>query len=231
MLADLWKTALTALLSIAALFLTAKLSGHRLISEMDFFSYLMSITVGSVAAELATELESPWKPLVAMAVYTAVTVGSGLLTAKLPRSRRFVNGSPTILLHRGRLYRDNLKRARLDLSDFLMMCRQAGYFDLSTVQTAVFEFNGRISFLPAAANRPAQPADLGIVPTEARFSTEIIMDGRILDGNLKRLGFDRRWLDKRLAEQGFSSPKRVFLGLWDGAGNCTLYTDSDPAEG
>jgi uncharacterized membrane protein YcaP (DUF421 family) len=53
---------LTSLGSFGALFLIAKLIGHKQIAQLDFFDYITGITVGSIAAEMATELEEPWKP-------------------------------------------------------------------------------------------------------------------------------------------------------------------------
>lgn len=55
---------LSALGSFGVLFLVAKFIGHKQISQLDFFDYITGITIGSIAAEMATELEEPWKPLI-----------------------------------------------------------------------------------------------------------------------------------------------------------------------
>ena len=65
---------LTSFGSFGALFLIAKLIGHKQIAQLDFFDYITGITIGSIAAEMATELEEPWKPLIAMLIYGGVTV-------------------------------------------------------------------------------------------------------------------------------------------------------------
>lgn len=214
---------LTAALSAAALFVIAKAEGHKQVAQLDFFDYITGITIGSVAAELATELETPWKPLIAMLVYGAVAVGSSFLTRKLPKSRKYINGTPTIILDRGKLYRENLKKAKLDLSEFMMMCRQAGYFNLDDIQTAVYEYNGRLSVLPVSTRRPANPADMGLAPPQETICTEVIMDGRIMDENLKRMGLDLKWLQKRLAEQGYHGADEVFLGVCGADHALTLF--------
>lgn len=216
-------TALTALFSALALFVIAKLIGHRQVSQLDIFDYVNGITIGSIAAELATELETPERPLIALVVYGLLAWLLNLLCSKAPRARKFVNGSPTIIFHEGRLYRDNLKKSKLDLSEFLLMCRQAGYFDLSSIQTAVFEYNGVMTFLPRSGSRPVTPDDMQLQPERAEFFTELIMDGRILDSNLKRRGLDSKWLEKQLRAQGFSSAREVFLGLCDSQNDLSLY--------
>ena len=70
---EIFKVVLTSVLSAVSLFIIAKFIGHKQMSQLDFFDYITGITIGSIAAELATELESPWKPLVAMVVYGMVS--------------------------------------------------------------------------------------------------------------------------------------------------------------
>ena len=139
---------LTTVGSFAILFLVAKFIGHKQIAQLDFFDYITGITIGSIAAEMATELEEPWKPLLAMVIYGGITLSLSLISSRFPRSRKYLNGTPTILLDHGKLYYENMKKARLDLSEFLVLCRQQGYFDLTTIQTAIFEYNGKLTILP-----------------------------------------------------------------------------------
>lgn len=115
----------------------------------------------------------------------------------------------------GKLYRENLKKARLDLSEFMVMCRQQGYFDLTSIQTAVFEYNGKLTILPVSTQRPTTPKDMDLVPEQELLFTELIMDGRILEDNLKHMGLGMAWLDKQLEQCHIHSPKDVFLAACD----------------
>ncbi len=206
---------LTALGSFGALFFIAKLAGHKQIAQLDFFDYITGISIGSIAAEMATELEEPWKPLTAMVIYGGVTLLLSIVTNKFPRSRKYISGTPTILMDHGKLYYENLKKAKLDLSEFMVMCRQQGYFDLTNIQTAVFEYNGKLTILPVSSQRPATPKDMNLAPEQELLFTELIMDGRILEDNLKRMGLDLTWLNKQLEQRHIHSPKEVFLALCD----------------
>ena len=220
---ELVKVLLTSLLSVASLFLIAKVMGHKQMSQLDFFDYITGITIGSIAAELATELEVPLKPLVAMAVYGIAALVLTWITTKFPKSRKFINGTPTIVMHNGKIYRENLKKAKLDLSEFMVMCRQEGYFDLNDIQTAVFEFNGRLTVLPVNTKRPVTPEDLQLTPEPSSIQTEVIMDGRVMGENLQRLGLDERWLQKQLTSQGLKSPKEIFLAVCDDRHQLTVF--------
>ncbi len=220
------KVVISAVASAAALFVIAKFLGHKQMSQLDFFDYITGITIGSIAAELATELEKPWKPLIAMAVYGTITFGLGILTSKFPRTRKFINGTPTIIMNDGKIYRKNMKKAKLDLSEFMVMCRQEGYFDLNDIKTAIFEYNGRLTVLPKAAKRPLNPTDMNMVPTPEYIGTEVIMEGRILEGNLKCRGLDLKWLQNELKVQGYGKAKNISLAICDNDNMLSIFEEA-----
>ena len=105
-----------------------------------------------------------------------------------------------------------------DLSEFLTLCRAGGWFDLSQLETVVFEHNGNLSFLPREAYRAAQPTDLSLSPKQSVLMTPVIMDGEVLPENLRSVGKDEVWLTRKLREQGYSAFGEVFLALCDGSG-------------
>ena len=216
-------TVLTTLLSLLALFLLTKLMGTKQVSQMTMFDYITGITIGSAAAELATELEEPLKPLTAIIVYGLAAVAISLLTNKSLKARALFNGKPLILLEDGVIYRENLKKAKLDLSEFLTYCRIGGWFDLSQLQTAVFEHNGTVSFLPKEADRPATPADLNKNPSQSQVQTPLIMDGKLLSGNLRQAGKEDEWVRRCLLRQGYRNEGEVFLALWGGGEDLTVF--------
>lgn len=211
---DIIKVILTALLSVAALFIITKIMGHKQVAQLDFFDYVSGITIGSIGAELATELEAPERPLIALAIYGLASTILNLLAHKIPRTRKYINGTPTILMNGGKLYRKNLRQAKLDLSEFMLLCREQGYFDLEEIQTAIFEHNGKLSILPKAENRPATPEDLKIEAKATHIGVEVIMDGRVMGENLSRIGRDANWLTKQLKAQGHGDAKEILLGIY-----------------
>ena len=71
---EIIKVILTALLSISSLFIITKIMGHKQVAQLDFFDYISGITIGSIGAELATELEEPYKPLIALCVWGGVSL-------------------------------------------------------------------------------------------------------------------------------------------------------------
>lgn len=230
MFADLCKVVLVSLGSILALFLMTKLMGNKQMSELSMFDYIVGITIGSIAAEMATALESDWaKPLTALVVYGVVATFISLLSSHSIRARRFIGGRAIVLFEKGRLYRKNFARARLDVNEFLMQCRVNGYFDLSEIELAMLEPNGHISILPKAAHKPLTPQDMKIVPGQSCAPVCVIVDGKILPENLKASGKDARWLESQARLLGAKRIGEIFLATVDDSNRLTVYLKNELA--
>lgn len=214
--------------SLVILFILTKLMGNREMSQLTMFDYIVGITIGSIAAEMSTSLENNFmEPVVAMVVYGLVTVFISYITCKSLSLRRFFTGRARILLDNGKLYRKNFKSAKIDLNDFLMECRINGYFNLSDIQTAILEPNGRVSFLPKSLKRPATPEDLNLSPNTENIVINVILDGVLLKENLSKTGNNINWLENNLKEQGINDLKKVFLATCDNQNNLSVYVKLD----
>ena len=206
---------LTSLFSIVALFLITKLLGYRQMNQLSMFDYINGITIGSIAAELAASWgEEFWKWTIALVIYGLATLLLSLATDRSIKARRFIAGKPIPLYENGQLLDKNFRRAKLDLNEFLMQCRLAGYFDLSQLEAVLFESNGMLSILPASPYRPATPFDLNRAVDRSNILVDVILDGKVMEENLAVTGKDRPWLEQVLAAQG-CQVEDVFLALYD----------------
>ncbi|MBQ3543590.1 MAG: DUF421 domain-containing protein [Lachnospiraceae bacterium] len=211
------------LVSIIVLFLLAKWIGCRQISQMSIFDYINGITIGSIAAEVAMTKDNVIEPLIAMTMYAAATVLLSFISEKSMKLRRVIIGRPYVLYHNDRFYYENMKKNKIDLHEFLMAARSDGYFDLSEIQDAVLECNGKISFLPKSENRPVTPKDLKLQPEKSYVFSNVIMEGKIMPDNLRHIGRDEKWLSKQMDIHAVKDIKNVFLAICDGNNNCFFF--------
>lgn len=212
---DYLKIAMTSVSSLIILFILTKLSGNKHISQLTMFDYIVSITLGSIAAEMATDLETPEHSVIAMAIYVFFSVIISYLNDKSIKLRRFFFGHSIILMQNGKILKSNLNKAHIDLNEFLMQARTNGYFDISAINYAILEPSGKISFMPLPSNRPATPNDLKIVTESEEINLNVIMDGVVLNRNLKDCGKDINWLKNELKTQGIKNIKNVLLATLD----------------
>ena len=209
--------------SILVLFLLAKLMGNKQVSQMNLFDYVVGITIGSIAGEMAFSAELPVRHLTALLVYGLVSAAISVYTSKSLRGRSLITGKPLVLLEDGVIYRENLKKARLDLNEFLTYCRIGGWFDLNQLHAAVLEHNGVVSFLPKETDRPATPVDLDLSPKQSRVQVPFVMDGQLLRENVEKAGKAESWVQHKLTDQGYQDESKVLLALWDGEEKLTVF--------
>lgn len=219
---------ITALGAVVTLFILSKLMGNREMSQLTVFDYINSITIGSIAAEMATcEFTDLSKPFTAMIVFALFNILLSLLTNKSIKLRRLVTGKPNILYDNGQLYYKIFTKAKMDLGEFLVQCRVNGYFDLSDIQTAILEPNGKISFLPVSNKRPVTGEDLNISPAQNYLVANVIIDGKIMSQNLKYISKNEQWLTKQLHIHNISDISEVFLATCDRNSKLCIYKKSN----
>ena len=208
--------ALQTLGSFVVLFILAKISGYRQISQMSMFDYVNGITIGSIAAEMATGLDAHWSyPLTSMVVFGLLTLAVSCMTDHSLKFRRFMIGEPIILLHKGKLYKQNLKKAHINIDELLESCRINGHFSLNKLQTILMESNGKFSFIPAAGQKPVTASDMNLPAEADSLSAVLITDGLLLTRNLKALGRDENWVHKKLQQSNCKNISSVFLAVFE----------------
>ena len=215
-----------SVVSLAVLFILTRLGGKRQIAQMNLFDYVNSITIGSIAAEMATNLEQWYRPLTAMIVYGIAAFAVHYGTCKNRNVRReafqvyhgefqrYINTFAA--LYAGQV---KLDRAKIDLNEFLAQARVAGYFDLNEVQCAMLETSGQISFLPKSFNRPVTPQDLAIQTDPASKWYDLVLDGKLIEENLHTSGKDRTWLNTQLSRAGIGQLSETFYAACDNQDN------------
>lgn len=217
--------------SIIAIFILTKLMGYREMSQMSMFDYIIGITIGSIAAEMATSLENNFvQPLTAMIVYALTALLLSWLSMKSVKARKVIEGTPLVLLKNGELYRDNLKKAKIDVTEFLMQCRVNGYFDVSKLETAILEGNGKISFLPKVSDRSVTPSDMQLSPQQDYLVANVILDGKVMRKNLEHTGNDEKWLQNQIKGQGAKKIEDVLLATCDASNQVTVFLKENKKE-
>jgi uncharacterized membrane protein YcaP (DUF421 family) len=213
---DYVKIAFAALGTMVALFAFTKIMGNREMAQLNMFDYVSSVTIGSIAGEMAVlSTDSFFKPFLAMVIFSVFSMGISYATCKSIKLRRFIEGHALLLYQNGQIYEKNLLKAKLDVDELLASCRLGGYYNLEDVHTVYLESNGMISILPKAISRPISPSDLDLCPKQSQPLANVIIDGEIFYDNLKSTGKDEQWLKKQLELHGVDDWKELILVTYD----------------
>ena len=213
---EIGRVLISSLISLGSLFILTKLMGNREMAQLSMFDYISSIAIGSIAGEMAAmSTDNLIEPLLSMTFLSLFTVTINFLTCKSIILRRFFQGQALLLYQKGQIYEKNLLYAKLDIGELLAECRIMGYYDLEEIHTIYLESNGKISILPIASTRPVIPEDLNINPVQNTPMANVIIDGRIMKGNLQSTGKNETWLIKQLRQKNIIDINEVMLATFD----------------
>ena len=213
-----------SVVSLVVLFFITELMGKKQISQLNLFDYIIGISIGSIAASLSVDDSINYiDGTLAIIVYGSFATLVSFLTAKSIVLRRFLIGTPLILMNQGKIMYDSLKKGKIDINDFLQIARENGYYDISEINCSILEPSGKISFLPKSKYLPATPNDHKIKVVENGLVSNLIIDGNIMEENVKNIGKDKQWLVTRLEKMGYLDISNILLVGCDKKEQFTVY--------
>ncbi len=199
------------------LFVISKLLGKKQIAQLEFIDYAVGISLGSIAAEMATNTETPFYYfLIAMTIFFALAFVVAIVGRKCTFLKRVLKGKPATLIYDGKIDYKQLKKSNIDVNDLLSMLREKGYFDISDVAYAVFEPSGELSVMPTGAQKPLVMQDFDKEKIEkAELANVLIADGAVSHSGLSEIDKDEAWLFNRLRIGDKSDLDNIILAVYD----------------
>ena len=216
------------LTSIFFLFLLSKLMGRKQVSQLNLFDYIIGISIGSIAAEMTLNNEIDFiEGVFAIFIYAFVAYLITQLTSKSIVARRLITGAPCILIENGQFSYQAIKKSKLDISDILQEARINGCFDISQIEYALMEPNGKISFLVKSKYQQPTRKDLKLPTSYEGLCANVIMDGKILKENLSYINKDEKWLNTRLKKEYGKDLSNLLLVTVDAKEQLKIYEKNE----
>ena len=204
------------ILVLIILFFITKMMGKKQISELNFFDYVVGITIGSIAADISLDIEKNMiAGIAALFIYGFISYIISFVSIKSILARRFFIGVPTVLVEKGKIIESGLKKSKIDVNDLLMEARENGYFNLDEIDYALMEVNGNISFLPKEKEKPVTKKDMKIKCSNEGLTVNAIIDSKYMVNNMKAINKDKEWLDHELKVNGYDNYDNILLATID----------------
>ena len=86
-----------------------------------------------------------------------------------------------------------------------------------------FLFSGDLSILPKAEYKPLTPKDMKINVDKSSLCANVIIDGKIMDNNLKMIGKSSKWLFKQLKQKKYNDISQLLLVTIDNQKKINIY--------
>jgi uncharacterized membrane protein YcaP (DUF421 family) len=219
------------LIAVGILFLVTVIIGKKLISQLNFFDFIVGITIGSIAAALSVDKTITYPHgVISLLIWGLVPLIVARIALANIRARRRLDGVPTLLIQNGKILEENLKKEKYHVNDLLEELRLKGVFNVADLDFAILETSGQISVQLRPEKQPITVSDLNLSPTQQGVCANLIIDGQILYQHLKLVNRNEAWLREELKKRNIKDVAQVLLASMDGNGNLYIDMKDDQVE-
>lgn len=209
----------TTVFSFLAILLSTKFLGKEQIAELTMYDYVNGIVMGDIAGTIATDPpDQAFAHAIDLLVYVLLTFGVAFVAMKSRWARRFLEGTPTVVIANGQIIESNLKRSRYNIDNLKAKLRAKEVFSFSDVQYAILENDGTVSVIRMDAAEKPTKQDLHVPTVTLRLPVDLVTEGKVREENLQNIGHDEEWLREQLRAYGLASAEETFYAGMDTKG-------------
>lgn len=199
---------------------TLRIMGKREIGKLSLFDFVVAIMIAEVAV---FSIEDPNLPLIKgilpIFVLMLTQMVFSYLSLKSKKLRDLIDGRSAILIENGKIKDKEMARNRYNMDDLLIQLREKNIANLADVEFAILEPSGKLSVIKKPDKQPVTREDLGIKPPANGIPTPVIIDGRVIEENLQKVGKSKLWLKQQLKKFGTTDFHKVIFCSVDQHGN------------
>lgn len=207
-----------AILLYILVLIVMRLMGKREIGQLQPFELAISIMIADLASIPMTDTGVPITngiiPILGLLVMHLII---SIINMKSIYAREIICGKPRILVYRGKINEQALKKERFTINELEERLRGNNIFNLGDVEYAILETSGQVTVIQKPEKRNTIPEDFNIVPEYEGIPYDLVVDGKIMHKNLKALGRNEEWLKKQV-EKFKIEPEQALVVTIDGKG-------------
>lgn len=199
---------------ILALFILTKILGKTQISQLTAFDFIAAIVLGELVGNALFDEKAGILDIgFVIVLWGVILYAIEMITQKFKRSRFILEGKPSLIIHKGNLIYEEMRKNKIDINEILQLLRMKDVFALQEVEYAVLETNGELSVLKKAAYQTPNKKELNVAPTEPQIAFPVITDGEMVKDNMAEVNITEQWLLDEIARQAYDL-QQVFYAEW-----------------
>ena len=175
-----------------------RLMGKREIGQMQPFELVIAIMIADLASvpmsDIGIPITSGIIPILALLVFQLLI---SIINLKSIKAREILCGKPRILINKGKIEKSALRKEKITINELQEKLRQKDCFTLDNVEYAILETSGDLSIIQKS-EKNGLPYDL-------------VIDGKIMHQNLKKISKDINWLENELKKMGITAEEALVI--------------------
>lgn len=193
-----------------------RLMGKREIGQLQPFELAISIMIADLASIPMTETGIPiTRGIIPILGLLVMHLTISIINLKSIRAREVICGKPRILIYRGKIDEQALKKERFTINELEERLRGNNIVNIGDVEYAILETSGQVTVVQKPNKRTTTPEDFNIMPEYEGLAYDLVVDGKVMNDNLKKIGKDYTWLKKEVAKFKIT-PEEALLVTLDG---------------
>lgn len=193
-----------------------RLMGKRQLGELEITELIIALMLSDIAVIPITDRDIPLlHGIIPALALTSFELIVSYLCTRSRRIRRFVTGSPIILMAHGNVNEENLDATHTTLDELFSEVRIQGYADIAEIEYIIFEPSGKLSLIPFSAHRPLTPCDAKLESANSGIAHAVVLDGEMNEDALSAAGKSRAWLLAKLKNSKTQLEDILYMTLDD----------------
>ncbi|MGM0753499.1 MAG: DUF421 domain-containing protein [Bacillota bacterium] len=199
-----------------ALLILTKILGKTQITQISAFDFISALILGELVGNSLYDGKVSVLPiLTAIFIWGSLIFFTEYFTQKSRRFRHMLEGTPALIINKGKINFNELKKNHLDLNQLQHLLRAKDIFSVRECEYALLESDGTLSVIRKPLYEIVQRQDLNIPAKTATLPLSLIVDGEIVYDNLKLAEQKEDWLLNEIKKQGFLSSEDVLYAEWE----------------
>ena len=195
-----------------------RLMGKREIGQLQPFELAISIMIADLASIPMTDPGIPiFNGIIPILGLLVMHLLISIINLKSSKAREIICGRPSILIYRGKINENNLKKERFTINELEERLRGNNVINLGDVEYAILETSGQVTVIQKPDKRNTIPQDFNIMPEYEGIPYDLVIDGEVMEKNLEAIGKNYNWLKKQV-EKFDIKPEEALVVTIDGKG-------------
>ncbi|WP_243298853.1 DUF421 domain-containing protein [Bacillus litorisediminis] len=213
---DFLKIAFELVVGYAALFILTKILGKTQITQITAFDFISALVLGELVGNAVFDQDIGIREILfAVFCWCILIFTTEMATQKFKRVRKLLEGEPSIIIHKGKIVYNQLKKNRLDINQLQHLLRSKDVFSIRECEYALLETDGTVSVLKKSDFASPTRQDLSLPSEQVGLPITLVLDGEAVYDNLNAISKDLDWLKKELKQQGIPDIKNVLYAEWE----------------
>ncbi|UOQ45530.1 DUF421 domain-containing protein [Halobacillus salinarum] len=184
-----------SMVSFILLILVTAVIGKHINAHKNYYSFAFAITIGSFVANMGFNTHFKFSEMLLSFLALVVLYYAFLsISAKSRKIRSIFSGRPTVLIEKGNLLDQNMKKIKFSLDDLNQHLRELGLFNIEEVDYAILEVSGELAIRKKSPYQNPTNQDINLPFSSFSLPVELIMNGKLVHKNVQP-PYTKEWIE------------------------------------